>query len=94
MNSPHVLIFANREPEYFQADGEETVSMDRWVVTNLKDEIEKGVDVIEEPVSLEISEIDQRIANVKDECVSACKSRLTDMASNMLLDLRSRSVNR
>lgn len=87
MNSPHVLVFSNSEPEY------SAVSFDRWRVTCIGEE-DEPVDLIEEPVSLEISEIDQRIANVKDECVSACKSRLTDMASSMLLDLRSRSVNR
>lgn len=31
MNSPHVVVFANREPEYAK------MSMDRWNVTNLDD---------------------------------------------------------
>lgn len=56
MNCPHVLIFSNREPEYYDALGDPTVSLDRWKVTCLGDPDEEErveLEVIEKPEVIE-----------------------------------------
>ena len=92
MNSPHVLVFSNSEPEY------SAVSFDRWRVTCIGEE-EEPVDLEEEKEEcdsakeLTKAEMEEMVAKAGCECVSAFKSRIVDMASNML-ELRSRSVNK
>ncbi len=83
MNSPHILIFSNSEPEYG------SVSADRWKVTCIGEK--EDMEVIENVVEGMVSKLENQY---EDECVSAIGGCLSGVANGMLMELRSRSVNR
>lgn len=103
MNSPHVLVFANSEPEYFNGDGEETVSKDRWVVSCIGSKEPR-----EEPVDLEEQWLQERADRAmrenteeterlhreweesKEECAPIVGGCLQGIGEAFVMELRSR----